>query len=530
MTRSYFQQALTTTLVLAAGSAASAQNLLLDVPIGDTLPTAMIGLPDIDGDGAADLIVGQGFDAAGGERAGRVHVLSGQTGALIHRLDGQAAFDELGSALASPGDVNGDGVADFVVGAPGRDGIGSNSGVVRVYSGANAAVLWEYAGGGPAWQVGRSLAPLDDVDGDGVNEILAGATAFMQDRGRVVVLSGRTGAWVHSIDGVQPASRFGVSVQDVGDLDLDGRADFAVGASRENNYRGVVRVYSGATATLLQTIVGDAESRSLGWRIAAFDDTQADGVLDVIVSSLTKSVAVHSGVDGAPLQTFGPPGFQCGRWIAAGDFDGNGDRELAFTAGLDFEPFVKVISSDGTIRFRIAEAQAVAAAGDVDADGREDLMVVVGEGFAYRLQVRNAVCGPLGGAYCTALPNTTGASAGILADGSASVLANDYTLSVSDVPPSAPGLFFYGDQQQSVSFGNGLRCVGGAAYRLHPVRPVDASGRLSRLVDFTRAPAGVGPGQIAVGSTWNFQFWYRDGQAGGFGFNLSDAWSTTFCR
>ena len=52
----------------------------------------------------------------------------------------------------------------------------------------------------------------------------------------------------------------------------------------------------------------------------------------------------------------------------------------------------------------------------------------------------------------------------------------------------------------------------------------DGSG--SYLVDYASL---TGPGQISAGSTWNFQFWYRDPAGGGAGFNLSDGLQLTFC-
>ena len=60
---------------------------------------------------------------------------------------------------------------------------------------------------------------------------------------------------------------------------------------------------------------------------------------------------------------------------------------------------------------------------------------------------------------------------------------------------------------------------------LRPGSPcIDAAGAAARVVEFTRPPAGAGPGSITAGSTWSFQFWYRDpGGPLGSGFNLSDA-------
>ena len=81
-------------------------------------------------------------------------------------------------------------------------------------------------------------------------------------------------------------------------------------------------------------------------------------------------------------------------------------------------------------------------------------------------------------------------------------------------------------------FGDGLRCVGAGAlgtFRLDPVVLVGLDGRAVRPVDLTAPPAAGGPGAIQPGSSWSFQFWYRDPFAGGTGFNLSDGLTVLFC-
>jgi len=130
--------------------------------------------------------------------------------------------------------------------------------------------------------------------------------------------------------------------------------------------------------------------------------------------------------------------------------------------------------------------------------------------------------------FCDTSPDSTGSGAIIGASGSASVAANDFTLLVHGAAASEFGLFFYGTEQVRLPFGDGLRCVGGAVFRLHPPQTTDGLGFASRRVDFTQPPAASGPGAIAAGSLWNFQFWFRDPAAGGAGFNLSDGLAAIF--
>ncbi len=130
--------------------------------------------------------------------------------------------------------------------------------------------------------------------------------------------------------------------------------------------------------------------------------------------------------------------------------------------------------------------------------------------------------------YCTAAPNSAGFGAQISASGSASQAANDLVLEISGAIPSNVGLFYYGPNQIEVPFGHGFRCVGGTSFRLHPAQVADASGQTQRAIDNTLPPANSGPGALMPGSTFQFQYWYRDPAAGGANFNLSNALSVTF--
>lgn len=135
---------------------------------------------------------------------------------------------------------------------------------------------------------------------------------------------------------------------------------------------------------------------------------------------------------------------------------------------------------------------------------------------------------PLPSTYCTATPNSTGLPAAIGWTGSTSIADNDYSVACYDLPPSTLGMFFFGPGQTQVAFGNGYRCVAGTIFRLSP-QATSVFGDATRRIDFTQAPWNAGPGALRAGSTWNTQFWYRNPAAGGAGFNLSDALSTTFC-
>ncbi|MBA2556484.1 MAG: matrixin family metalloprotease [Chloroflexi bacterium] len=140
----------------------------------------------------------------------------------------------------------------------------------------------------------------------------------------------------------------------------------------------------------------------------------------------------------------------------------------------------------------------------------------------------SAGCKDVTSNYCQTTPNSVGSGALISYAGSTSITGDNFILQAVGLPPNQNGLFYYGPNETLAAFGNGVRCVGGSTFRL-PVVLADFLGDISHQVDFSAIPAGSGAGQIHPGSQWKFQAWYRDPDAGGAGFNLSDGLSVTFC-
>lgn len=127
--------------------------------------------------------------------------------------------------------------------------------------------------------------------------------------------------------------------------------------------------------------------------------------------------------------------------------------------------------------------------------------------------------------YCQVSTNSSGGPATISSFGSLSVGDDNFNLSIVGAPASVPGLFFFGPTQQSTPFGNGFLCAGLPITRMPPSTPTDFFGTANRNVSLTSGPASV----ITAGSTWNFQYWFRDDAAGGAMFNTSDGLSVVFC-
>jgi choice-of-anchor B domain-containing protein len=134
--------------------------------------------------------------------------------------------------------------------------------------------------------------------------------------------------------------------------------------------------------------------------------------------------------------------------------------------------------------------------------------------------------------YCLSLPNSSGNQAIMGSTGLADVNLNNFDLTMTGAAVNQFGLFFYGPNQATIFFGDGVLCVTGGVYRLNPPLLLDGSGAAQRSLDFSLPPANAGSGLIAAGSTWNFQCWYRDPTANGggpAGYNLSDGLNVVFC-
>ncbi|MBK7643080.1 MAG: hypothetical protein IPJ19_08515 [Planctomycetes bacterium] len=128
--------------------------------------------------------------------------------------------------------------------------------------------------------------------------------------------------------------------------------------------------------------------------------------------------------------------------------------------------------------------------------------------------------------YCVAAPNSFDPAGATMSwSGSRNISLNDFTLVAVNAPPHKAGLFFYGQSQAQVPFGNGFRCVGTPLTRLPLVQSNDL-GDMVYPLDYNSLPLS---GQIHAGEVWNFALWYRDPAAGGANFNASNGLNVVFC-
>jgi hypothetical protein len=332
---------------------------------------------DVDGDGAADFLVGAPSHDSYGSSSGAVYLVPGnESGANSlsssdATLYGSGTSDQLGYGLAGVGDQNGDGYDDFAMSAYGDSVSSSNDGAVFVVLGplsststASSAADGLYWGAYTNSQAGRVLADGGDHDSDGVTELLVAAPYDDWDgtnAGRVWLVQGPlTGvSSMGSHVEISPESGDGEALGSAilsADLTGDGQADLAIGAENFNvgslSAAGAVYVEQGpvtadVTVGLSSTarLLGDAEFSGLGAAIAAadvnddgyedlllgapygtFDGTTYAGVVYVIAGPVTSSGAAST----VATATIGGPtsNTSFGSALSAGDLDGDGVGDL----------------------------------------------------------------------------------------------------------------------------------------------------------------------------------------------------------
>jgi hypothetical protein len=268
--------------------------------------------PDLTGDGIGDVIVGSSGLVEGGP-GGTAWILAGPvTG--DHTVDeglvirGDRSSGGTGNSVAALGDVNGDGAADLLVGAYGSDLGDDGAGAVGVFHGpllgdVTFADADRHVGGETTndWFSRGTIGGQGDVDGDGLDDFIVGAPYNMQGgfyAGAVYVVSGSSTASGLEAAAAATARVYGDELegdvargQELADVDADGHADLLLNASSDSAPAGTVLVFYGPIAGAYgpsdadARYLGEADGDDLGSAIANVGDTNGDGFDDLLLGA-----------------------------------------------------------------------------------------------------------------------------------------------------------------------------------------------------------------------------------------------------
>ncbi len=348
--------------------------------IDDAAGVSVAAAGDVNRDGYADMLIGAFANDNGGSRAGAAYLLYG--GATVGSrgladadvvLTGEAANDAVGIAVAGAGDFDGDGSEDLVIGGYNTGGTGAAYIVLGsgLASGSLADAAGKYTGEVADDLAGYAVAGAGDYDGDGIDDVLVGAYGnddIAERSGVAYLLLG--GAPTTMSLGSADARWTGETEQDLagaslagGDATGDGYPDAIIGADGDRDgadSAGIVYLVlggpspsSGSLSAAEANFTGEAASDGAGYSVSTAD-VDGDGIADLFIGALQNTDG--STYSGAAYLLFSPVPSGTTSLSAA-------DHKFVGTFGDD-------------------AGGAVSGAGDIDADGFDDLLVgASGEGL-----------------------------------------------------------------------------------------------------------------------------------------------------
>ncbi len=292
----------------ADGLSASPDWILDGDQAGANFGVAVSTAGDVNSDGYDDIIIGASGYANNEGKVGKAYVFLGfgeGTTTLFWSVEGDQGGAKFGESVNTAGDVNNDGHADIIVGAPRYDGAEGNEGAAFVYYGDASVDL------DPAWSVvitqtkaqfGAAVSTAGDVNGDGYDDVIVGAPAYTvtaQFEGGAFIFhssaAGLSSSPDWQITGGQSNAHFGASVSTAGDVNGDGYADVLVGAplySTDKEHpaqEGAAFVFAGEEDGVRQTIYWSSDGGKAGTKFGASvstaGDVNDDGCDDIIIGA-----------------------------------------------------------------------------------------------------------------------------------------------------------------------------------------------------------------------------------------------------
>ncbi|MEZ6242968.1 MAG: VCBS repeat-containing protein [Phycisphaerales bacterium] len=255
------------------------------------------GVGDVTGDGHGDVLVGAWGNDAIGVNFGRAFLYSGADGSLVRTHDGPASNNaRFGHTVSLIGDVDGDEVGDYSVGAPGPWGA-TFRGQVRVYSGATGLEIYRIDALSTGWVLAgwQQCQGFQNFNNDGVPDFVMcdiGDNELGPESGRYYQVDGATGNIIGSYHGFSINSGFGgipwTPAGNIGDVTGDCISDALVASWRSQagaTEGGQAHLIDGSDGTVLRTFTSNRAGAYLAGTLSGAGDANGDGIGDYILAA-----------------------------------------------------------------------------------------------------------------------------------------------------------------------------------------------------------------------------------------------------